>query len=124
MSMRIIIVAITLALVGERAYSQQLLRSYELVAHCKTVDAFCKAYLGGYIDAAELYQLWITTQRTPLPDNKPSFCPSSVGLNKFAESYVRYIEANPIKLDVPSATTLLEMLTSDYRCPTQYLPLR
>jgi hypothetical protein len=88
------------------------------------VDAICKAYLGGYIDAAELYQLWITTQRTPLPDNKPSFCPASAGLNKFAESYVRYIEANPAKSDVPSATTLLEMLTTDYRCATQYIPLR
>jgi hypothetical protein len=124
MSMRIVIMAIMLALVGERAFSQQLVRSYELAAHCKTVDSFCEAYLGGYIDAAELYQLWITTQRTPLPDNKPSFCPASVGLNKFAESYVGYIEANPAKLDVPSATTLLEMLTTDYRCPTQYVPLR
>jgi hypothetical protein len=67
MSMRIVIVAVMLALVGENAFSQQLLRSYELAAHCKTVDALCKAYLGGYIDAAQLYQLWITTQRTPLP---------------------------------------------------------
>jgi hypothetical protein len=81
-------------------------------------------YLGGYVDAANLYQLWITEQRTRLPDNKPPFCPASVGLNKFADTYVRYIEANPAKLDVPAATTLLEMLTTDYRCPTPYAPLR
>src|SRR6476620_3077667 len=45
MSMRIVIMAIMLALVGERAFSQQLVRSYELAAHCKTVDSFCEAYL-------------------------------------------------------------------------------
>ena len=61
MCMRIVIMAIMLALVGESAFSQQLVRSYELAAHCKMVDSFCEAYLGGYIDAAELYQLWITT---------------------------------------------------------------
>jgi Ssp1 endopeptidase immunity protein Rap1a len=124
MSMRIVIGAVILALVGDKALSQQLLRSYELAAHCKTVDAVCKAYLGGYMDAAELYQLWITTQRTPLPDNKPPFCPASVGVNEFANSYVRYIEANPAKLDLSSATTLLDMLTTNFRCPTPYTPLR
>jgi hypothetical protein len=56
--------AVILALVGDKALSQQLLRSYELAAHCKTVDAVCKAYLGGYMDATELFQLWITTQMT------------------------------------------------------------
>jgi hypothetical protein len=121
--MRNVIIATMLLLVGENAFSQQLLRSYELVAHCKTVDDLCKGYLDGYIDAAELYQLWITMQRTRLPDNKPSFCPASVGLNRFAESYIGYIEANPDKLDIPSGTTLLEMLTTDYRCPGQYAPL-
>jgi Rap1a immunity proteins len=124
MSMRIAITVVMLALVGDKALSQQLLRSYELVAHCKMVDVLCKAYLGGYVDAANLYQLWITEQRTRLPDNKPPFCPASVGLNKFADTYVRYIEANPAKLDVPAATTLLEMLTTDYHCPTPYAPLR
>src|SRR5262245_50024023 len=125
MSMLIVFTAGVLSLlVGEKAHSEQLLRSYELAAHCKAVDDLCKGYLDGYIDAAELYQLWINSQRARLPDNKPSFCRGSIGLDKFAASYVAYVEANPDKLDVPSATTFFEMLTTDYRCPTQYAPLR
>ena len=124
MSIRTIIVAAMLLLVGDKAFGQQLLRSYELSAHCKLVDDLCKGYLDGFTDAAELYQIWITSQRTRLPDNKPSFCTGTVSLDKFAASYVAYVEANPDKLDVPSATTFLEMLTTDYRCATQYAPLR
>jgi Rap1a immunity proteins len=119
MSMRIIIIAVAVLLVGsEKASSQELTRTSELVSHCRTVDDYCK----GYLDAAELYQLNDTIQRAHLPGNTLAFCPASVGVDNFAKAYVAYIEANPAKLKEHAHTTVLDMLTTDYRCPTQNNP--
>ena len=86
--MRTIIIAAMLLLVGEKAFGQQLLRSYELAAHCKMIDDLSKGYLDGFTDAAELYQLWIISQRTRLPDNKPAFCMGSVSPDKTVRGHV------------------------------------
>jgi hypothetical protein len=115
----VIIVAVSTILLGEKAYSQELTRTSELVSHCEAVDDYCKGYLDGYVDAAELYQLNDTIQRARLPGNLPAFCPASVGVNNFAKAYVAYIEANPAKLHERAHTTVLDMLTTNYRCPIQ-----
>jgi hypothetical protein len=122
MSMRIVIITVAAFLLTGEAHSQELTSTSDLVSHCKVVDDYCKDYLDGYIDAAELYQLNDTGQRASLPGNLPSFCPASVGVEDFAQAYVAYIEANPAKLDERAHTTVLDMLTTNYRCPIQYTP--
>jgi len=123
MLMRIVIItAGVLLLMGGEAVGQELTPTSELVSHCKALDDYCKGYLNGYIDAAELYQLNNTMHGTYLPGNLPAFCPASVGVENFANAYVAYIEAHPAKLPEHAHTNVLDMLTTNYRCPTQYTP--
>jgi len=117
MSVRMVIItAGMIFLMGGEAVGQELTPTSELVSHCKA------GYLNGYIDAAELYQLNNTMHGTYLPGNLPAFCPASVGVENFAKAYVAYIEAHPAKLPEHAHTTVLDMLTTNYRCPTQYTP--
>jgi hypothetical protein len=118
----VIITAGMIFLMGGEAVGQELTPTSELVSHCKALDDYCKGYLNGYIDAAELYQLNNTMHGTYLPGNLPAFCPASVGVENFAKAYVAYIEAHPAKLPEHAHTTVLDMLTTNYRCPTQYTP--
>ena len=123
MSMRMVIItAGMIFLMGGEAVGQELTPTSELVSHCKALDDYCKGYLNGYIDAAELYQLNNTMQGTYLPGNLPAFCPASVGVENFAKAYVAYIEAHPAKLPEHAHTTVLDMLTTNYRCPIQSAP--
>jgi len=90
MSMRMVIItAGMIFLMGGEAVGQELTPTSELVSHCKALDDYCKGYLNGYIDAAELYQLNNTMHGTYLPGNLPAFCPASVGVENFAKAYVR-----------------------------------
>lgn len=117
-------IALVIALVlansaSSSACGQTLTSSHKLALHCRTVDEYCRGYMDGYIDAAELYQLWNTMNRFTKPNDNVSFCPASVGVVGFAKGFVNYLAQNPERAAEPSGSVMLDLLTENYACPIQ-----